>query len=126
MVKGDGGYVYFPVLIVMALFLALIGTECNEWLTEKKFTKEMEGKLQTNHLLSLAVSDSGTYLNGDLGVGQDGLLYYENGDVYFRIEEKSDDILRVLLYASGKKGGKAEAAFRYSLQESKMIQWVEK
>ncbi|WP_019242543.1 MULTISPECIES: competence type IV pilus minor pilin ComGG [Bacillus] len=98
-------------------------TSTEAFVTEKKFTKEVQSKLMTDHLLFLAIHDSKEFLYQDITVGEDGILYYENGDVYFRIESQSKDIVSVLLYATSIKGGKGEAVYQYHIKEDRLLKW---
>ncbi|MGM9926235.1 MAG: competence type IV pilus minor pilin ComGG [Bacillus sp. (in: firmicutes)] len=94
-------------------------------MTEKRFAEEVNSKLMLDHLLFLAKEDAGDYLHLERETGEDGILFYENGDVYYRIEAKEEGRLTVLLYASSKQGGKAEASYIYQAEEGKMIKWLE-
>lgn len=123
--KNQGGYVLFPTLIVLSLILVLISTSIDAFVTEKRFEKEIESKLMTDHLLLLAIDDSSDFLRSNMRIGEDGILYYEKGDVYFRIESVNEENIGVLLYASSIKGGKAEASYVYNLNNSQISSYSE-
>lgn len=122
---NESGYVIFPALIVLTLIIMLIVLSVEAFVTEKRFNKEVASKLMTDHLMLLAKNDAKDYLHNDLKQGEDGILFYENGDVYFRIEMKTDEEIKVLLYASSRKGGKAEASYIFNIKEEKVSKWFE-
>lgn len=124
--ENQRGYVLFPIIMVLSLLSIMLASSIDAFVVEKQFSKEVESKMMTNHLIKLAIKDSRNFLANDMETGDDGILYYENGDVYFRIEEKNKEIFKVLLYASSLSDGKMEISYTYSLEEGKMLQWLEK
>ncbi|WP_042345992.1 competence type IV pilus minor pilin ComGG [Bacillus massiliigorillae] len=108
---------------MLIIMLIILGVE--SFVTEKRFSKEVSSKLMVDHLLFLAKNDANDYLHNELKIGEDGILFYENGDVYYRIEMKTKEEMKVLLYASSRKGGKAEASYTFNLKEGKVSKWFE-
>lgn len=110
--------------MVVALLFVLIAVSAESFVTEKWFTNEVQSKLMTDHLLILALNDSIDFLYNDMEVGEDGILYYENGDVYYRVEIQNKEAVTVLLYATSIKGGKGEAVYEYNMKEEHLLKWT--
>ncbi len=121
--KGnERGFVLLPVLILLTLLLTLILMTAEAFVSEKKFAEESRSRMMTDHLLRLAKQDSADYLASDLPVGYDGILYYENGDVYFRILDISEQQCTVQLYATSILDGKAETTHQYGFTGNTVLQ----
>lgn len=125
MMNREDGYVMIPALLVLTLVLILISSSADAYITEKRFSKEASSKLMLDHLLLLAKEDYLDYVNRHSTVGENGILYYENGDVFYRIESKTNEDIKVLLYASSRAGGKAEVAYMYSISKNIITKWIE-
>ncbi|WP_180954287.1 competence type IV pilus minor pilin ComGG [Bacillus sp. M6-12] len=118
----------FPLVIILAsVFLLMVISAAEIYVSEKKFQQETREKLMLDHLIRLAAEELLTELeNAEGAVMYDGIYFYPKGDVYYQVSKLNEEELLIVLFGSTIGNRKVEVKFRYSLPAQKMIEWIEK
>lgn len=125
--KNEKGFASPIVLVVSTSFILLAGYMMEQFVLDKRFYKEVEETLMSDHLLRLAVRD----LEREWGeleevIIEPGILLYPNGDVYYEVVNQNEEVALVYLYGSTVNNRKGVVLIYYDKNVGKVTEWVEK
>lgn len=114
------------VLILATVTFLFVSWVVDQAVVDKRFYKEVEEHLKANHLLKLAKTDLEEAWSemDDLDV-REGLLYYPNGDVFYRKMSENEELLLVELYSSTLAERKGICVISYDKNLRKVVKWME-
>lgn len=123
---NEKGFVFPMVLIIATSIMLLIGFMVEQFILEKRFYKEVEESLISDHLLRLAVFDLEQEWRGveEMTI-HNGILFYPKGDVYYEVISQNDKLASVRCYGSTLNERKSIAVIHYDKSLQKVVKWIE-
>jgi sugar lactone lactonase YvrE len=98
----------------------------DQYVLDKRFYKEVEEHLISDHLLHLAVTDlEREWSQIEEITISNGIVFYPKGDVYYEIITQDDAHASVRFYASTINERKALVVIHYDKSLRKVVEWIE-
>lgn len=123
---NEKGFTFPMVLIIATSIILLLGFTIDQFISEKRFYKEVEESLIADHLLRLAVKDLERKWNRTEDVIiENGMVFYPKGDVYYEVTFQNEEQAMIHFYSSTQNERKAITSIRYDKSLQKVVSWVE-
>ncbi|WP_110927425.1 competence type IV pilus minor pilin ComGG [Bacillus massiliglaciei] len=125
LLNNQRGMILPVVLILSAILLSVTFYSVEQFMGDKKFTHEAAGKLMADHLIRLAALEWRESWEAGQTDYKEGLLFYPNGDVYYKVTDESVSEIGLTFYATSKDGQKSLSLMKFDKTQRDMTEKVE-
>lgn len=123
---NEKGFAFPMVLVITTSIMLLIGYLIDQFVTEKRFNKEIAETYISSHLLLLAVHDlEQEWSQTEDLVINNGIILYPNGDVYYEVISEGDQSASIICYGSTLNNRKSIVVIHYDKALKKVVEWIE-
>lgn len=124
--NNEKGFAFPMVLVMTTSIMLLIGYMVDQFVIEKRFSKEVEESYISSHLLLLAVHDlEQEWSQREEVILNNGIIFYPNGDVYYEVISQDLQSASVMCYGSTLNDRKSIAVIHYDKSMKKVVEWIE-
>ena len=114
------------VMIIASVFIMFTILMIDQFVIDKKFYKEVEETLLSDHLVHLAVNEVTAQWEDEVPKSIQGEIAYPNGDVHYKLT-KQDVRYAYIEFASITKNNRTgRIIILYDKKLGRVIEWIEK
>lgn len=127
MLRSEKGFVLPVTMVISFLFFMVFSHQLNQFILERKFSRETEEFHTLERVMQMAVADVKIELDmlSTVPSSSTKTVSYQEGAAHISIRPLSTRDIEVNISCSTLKGGKGGAILTYSLLEKQFTKWFE-
>lgn len=114
------------VMIIASVFIMFTILMIDQFIIDKKFYKEVEEALVSDHLVHLAVNEVTTEWGGEIPKNLKGEISYPNGNVNYKLIKQDTRYAYIEFSSSTKNNRAGRIIILYDKEVGRVIEWIEK
>ena len=124
--NNQKGVVFPMVMIIASVFIMFTILMIDQFVIDKKFYKEVEETLISDHLVHLAVNEVTAEWDGEIPKIIQGDISYPNGDVHYKLTKQDVRYAYIEFSSLSKNNRTGRIIILYDKKIGRVIEWIEK